>query len=478
MDSCDKITKIPGINTIFVPFNKQLQMETCIMKRQFWSILLCSLLMLLLAGCSHTHNFDEKVTRIDASCEEPGLIIQECRCGNEKQREILPLGHEYEVDAEVASSCQAEGYITYVCTRCHDSYTEATEHRKYTATELNDMYLESVGELVVYDKQGNCISLGSCFVYSQDGLLVTNYHVIEGGYSAEVTIGRRTYKISVVEAYDKLLDIAILKITANNLKPVKLCRLEHKTGETVYALGNSQGMTSTFTKGMITYSDRESGGVHYVQHDAAISSGSSGGPLINEYGEVIGINTLTLEDSQNLNFAIRVSEIGAIPYHWCIPMRDLYELERNAYQKVSTYLLEKGTYRPEFGTYLLMLDSFQDTSLGYKIWAEYVPDDAVIDCYLVIEDDFYTGILLDDTCSGSYDWYCFNNYNEMAGVVNAQTLTYDTRLAYDYTDITSHNNLESMRGTASIAVTIICDCITSSFQEIGVDAADFGFDNF
>ena len=180
------------------------------MKRLFGAILLSSLLVLSLAACSHTHNFDERQTTVEASCEEPGLKIQECRCGDQKHSQIPPLGHQYEIGEEVEPSCQVEGSITYVCVRCKHSYTEPTELRKYTATELNDMYLESVGELVVYDKQNKLISLGSCFVYTKDGMLVTNYHVIEGGYSAEITIGHRTYRVSSVVDYDKKLDLAIL----------------------------------------------------------------------------------------------------------------------------------------------------------------------------------------------------------------------------------------------------------------------------
>lgn len=448
------------------------------MKRQFWAILLCSLLTLLLAACSHTHNFDERQTTIEASCEEPGLIIEKCRCGSEKHQEIPPLEHEYKVDEEVESSCQTAGHITYVCTRCNDSYTEPTGQRRYTATELNEMYQDSVGELAVYDKKGNCISLGSFFVYSSDGLLITNYHVIEGACSAEATIGQRTYPITIVVAYDKEIDLAILKVLANDLKPAKVCRLEHKTGETVYALGNSQGLTSTFSKGMITYADRESEGVRYVQHDAAISSGNSGGPLINEYGEVIGINTFTVMDSQNLNFAIRVSEISRLSLYFGMPIKEFYEKELNAFQKLSRYLEENGTYRQEYGTYMLMLDTVQDGAFSYKIWAEDVPDEAAIDFFLAVNEDFYTVMRLDEGCSGSYDWFCFDDGYEVAGIVNAYTLTYDTQLAYDHTNVTYSDTLITMRGTASVAVTLICDCITSSFGKIGVTAADFGFVNF
>lgn len=445
------------------------------MKKQFGVLLLCSLLTLLLAACGHTHNFGEWQTIREASCEEPGLKIQECRCGAEKEREIPTLEHKYKVGEEVESSCQAAGQKTYVCTRCNDSYTEPMEQRKYTASELNEMYLESVGDLVVYDRKGNAISLGSCFVYSEDGLLITNYHVIEDGYFAEVTIGNITHNIQQVVAYDYLLDIAVLKIPVKNLKPATICDLNHKTGETVYALGNSQGLTSTFSKGMITYSDREYGGTHYVQHDAPISSGNSGGPLINEYGEVIGINTLTLEDSQNLNFAISISELDWLDYEEPLTMAEFYYEELNPYQKIAVHLEENGIYREEYGTYVLMLDTVQSPPYDYKIWAEYVPDKAVIDFFLSVNDDLHTVLSLDETRSGIYDWYCFDDNYEMAGRVIASKLTYREPLTYDYTNVTSSDMLESMREVASTSVRHICNCITARLGEIGVTAKLFGF---
>lgn len=448
------------------------------MKRLFGAILLSSLLVLSLAACSHTHNFDERQTTVEASCEEPGLKIQECRCGDQKHSQIPPLGHQYEISEEVEPSCQVEGSITYVCVRCKHSYTEPTELRKYTATELNDMYLESVGELVVYDKQNKQISLGSCFVYTKDGMLVTNYHVIEGGYSAEITIGHRTYRVSSVVDYDKKLDLAILKIPATNLQPVKICRLEHKTGETVYALGNSQGLTSTFSKGMITYSDRESEGVHYVQHDAAISSGNSGGPLINEYGEVIGINTWTLKDSQNLNFAIRIGQIGKLELGWARPMKEFYEKEHNnAYKRLSEYLLENGTYDREFGSYALTLDQVRGESFYYTVWVEYVPNQELLNLWFSANNDFHTVVQVDKRCSGRYDWYCFDEYYEVAGILKAETFTYDSTLPYDHNTTPSDYALEDMRKTAASGIGIVCDCVTAKLRKIGVTAYGFGFSN-
>ena len=434
--------------------------------------------MLLLAACSHQHDFGEWHTITAATCDTPGYKIQKCRCGQENSGSIPALGHKYKLIDEGVPSCQEEGYKAYECIKCKHSYRDPIEQDKFTATELNEKYLQSVGEIIVYNINREAISLGSCVVYSEDGLLITNYHVIEDGYCAEVIIGYRTYSTINVVAYDKQLDLAILKIAANNLQPATFCDLSHKTGETVYALGNSQGLAATFSKGMITYSDRESEGVHYVQHDAAISSGNSGGPLINEYGEVIGINTLTIMDSQNLNFAISISELDRLSYISPITITELYNQEYGAYRKTATYLLKNGTYRTDSGTYRLMMDTYQTASFAYTIWAEYIPNKDEIDFYLKTNDGLYTVIRLDNQCSGTYNWLCSDDCYLMSGTVIAQKVTSNTQLTYTYTNVTSNPLLENMLNAASASVLLICDCITYSFSRIGVTAADFGFVNF
>jgi S1-C subfamily serine protease len=132
------------------------------------------------------------------------------------------------------------------------SHTEAVALEKYSETEINDMYRDSVGKLFVYDEKGDFVSEGSCFVYSKDGWLITNYHVIRNGCVAEAIIGGHTYNVPVVIACDKAVDIALIKISATDLKPVTICKRVQRTGETVYALGSANGCEAIFTKGKIT----------------------------------------------------------------------------------------------------------------------------------------------------------------------------------------------------------------------------------
>ena len=78
------------------------------MKKRLLAILFCSLLTISLTACPHPHNYDHKQSRIEPTCEEPGLIIETCRCGEEKRTQLPVLEHQYEVEDELEASCQAD----------------------------------------------------------------------------------------------------------------------------------------------------------------------------------------------------------------------------------------------------------------------------------------------------------------------------------------------------------------------------------
>ena len=154
--------------------------------------------------------------------------------------------------------------------------------------------------------------LGSGF-FIDDNKIITNYHVIEGATSINVQLldGGKTYEIDSVLGYSEGLDIAILSVRVSG-EPLVKNKHGLNNGETVYAIGSSLGFTGTFTDGIVTNDSRVIGGVDYIQTNAAITNGNSGGPLLNAYGEVIGINTMQYVDGQNLNFAINISQIDKV----------------------------------------------------------------------------------------------------------------------------------------------------------------------
>ncbi|KKQ01769.1 MAG: putative serine protease do-like protein [Candidatus Roizmanbacteria bacterium GW2011_GWA2_36_23] len=164
-------------------------------------------------------------------------------------------------------------------------------------------------------------NIGSGFIISKDGLIITNKHVVSDSKATYKVLTNSNKKHDVVKIYrDPLNDLAILKIDTNGLKPIPLGESSNlKLGQLVIAIGTPLGeFTNTVTKGIISGLGRGitagsplEGFVekldNVIQTDAPINPGNSGGPLLNSKGQVIGINTAIAEEGQNIGFAIPVN---------------------------------------------------------------------------------------------------------------------------------------------------------------------------
>ncbi|MDE2400886.1 MAG: DegQ family serine endoprotease [Burkholderiales bacterium] len=141
--------------------------------------------------------------------------------------------------------------------------------------------------------------LGSGFILSTDGFVLTNAHVIDGADEVYVTLtDKREYKAKVVGA-DKRTDVAVVKIDAAKLPAVRIGDVSRlKVGEWVIAIGTPFGLENTVTSGIVSAKARDTGEeVRFIQTDVAVNPGNSGGPLINMRGEVVGINSQILSRS-------------------------------------------------------------------------------------------------------------------------------------------------------------------------------------
>lgn len=213
----------------------------------------------------------------------------------------------------------------YVSNRWFDETTKSTVTSSGTVTKdsvaLADVIKEvspSVVSITTSDQ-----SAGSGIVLSSDGLVMTNKHVAESDrveYSVVMSDGK-IYKNAKVLARDPYNDVAFLKVDAKGLKPAKLSDSDHYVvGQRVVAIGNALGQfQNTATEGIVSGYGRSiqagdgSGSTetltNLIQTDAAINPGNSGGPLVTSAGEVIGMNTATAGNAQNIGFAIPISEI-------------------------------------------------------------------------------------------------------------------------------------------------------------------------
>ncbi len=189
-----------------------------------------------------------------------------------------------------------------------------------SASVIAQKTLPSVVLIIAPDPNGETVTLGSGFFVTAD-IIATNYHVIENAseaYAKRLDISRQFTIVGSV-AIDEKNDLALLRVGGavrdnsdadlfdfKRPQPLSLAAgYEGEVGDDVYVVGNPEGYEGTFSKGIISALR----GNDYVQITAPISPGSSGGPVIDRFGQVIGIATLFNAEGQNLNFAVRVRKL-------------------------------------------------------------------------------------------------------------------------------------------------------------------------
>jgi serine protease Do len=159
-------------------------------------------------------------------------------------------------------------------------------------------------------------ALGSGVVVSPEGYVLTNNHVVDGATDVRVTLADKREVVAKVVGTDPKTDIAVLKIEANNLKPITIGDSSKvEVGDTALAIGDPFGVGQTVTKGIISATGRGNLGIEayedFLQTDAPINPGNSGGALINDRGELVGINTAIISHgsggSQGIGFAVPVN---------------------------------------------------------------------------------------------------------------------------------------------------------------------------
>jgi S1-C subfamily serine protease len=173
------------------------------------------------------------------------------------------------------------------------------------------------------------ISQGSGFIIADGGYIVTNAHVMEGATAAEIiTYDKKTHGGVLKLGEDKNMDIILLKISETEYNPLELEDSDNiQVGEKVIAIGNPLGLSFSVSGGIVSAVNREgeNGIAAYIQTDAALNSGNSGGPLIDTNGKVIGINNFKISDSENIGFALESNYIkkAVNDIYWKMNGKDL-----------------------------------------------------------------------------------------------------------------------------------------------------------
>jgi serine protease Do len=248
---------------------------------------------------------------------------------------IGALGTEYFMDSRENTVSTDEEASTNLYVAEEAAYIEEIQEAEETGNKLlpADIYKlaceETVSisvEMVSYDRFGNQIPStisGSGFIISDDGYILTNYHVVEeavlGGFHVTVTAYDGSVYIGRIAGADEDADVAVIKIEKENSRHVTLGNSEELTvGDEIFVVGNPYGMLEfSMTTGHISALDREiateenENALNMFQIDAAVYSGNSGGPVYNESGSVVGIVTAKYNSSgmEGIGFALPINDV-------------------------------------------------------------------------------------------------------------------------------------------------------------------------
>jgi S1-C subfamily serine protease len=179
--------------------------------------------------------------------------------------------------------------------------------------------IPSVITLVTYDNHNRELSQGSGFVLTRDGLAATNFHVLQDAYRAEATLGDgRLYHVLRVHGFDVGRDLVVFQLgkmrsgrveRPSGLRPLRLgASSEVKVGDRIATISSPKGLANTVSDGLVS-AIRDDEGERLIQISAPISPGSSGGPVFDAAGRVVGIATLQMSEGQNLNFATPIDSL-------------------------------------------------------------------------------------------------------------------------------------------------------------------------
>lgn len=329
----------------------------------------------------------------------------------------------------IMCGCESSGGSSSRKSSDNDSKKETKQ--EMDVTELAE-YVQARAVTISVTLENGGQSTGTGFFIDDCGTLVTCYHVIDGGKSIEIEItGGAKYAVQHIVDFNEMMDIAILKFDLEDTLYLDVFEDEAKTGETVYAVGSSLGfLDGTFSNGIISSVGREIGGVECLQTTAAISSGNSGGPLVNTRGEVLGINAFSYDSGENLNLAVKMSVMDNLKQDKNWNMNDYQEWYTKETSRSYTFHNSSGRYQKS------TVNTYQHIT-GRQFSEGMTADGDFVTSYrtdlLVYIYDYYPS---------EFDQY--TEYIKSIGFVCEETESDEDSTTYTYVNEMSNNDLSFM----------------------------------
>jgi len=273
-----------------------------------------------------------------------------------------------------------------------------------TAEQVYKKASPAVFFVEILDEKDNVLKTGSGFFISESGLAITNYHVVIGATFVRITTDDgKVFDVAGIYDYDWKMDAALIQIDGSGFPYLELADpTKLLTGATVYALGSPLGLQASFSRGIVSQALREVEGSQFIQLDAAISSGSSGGALLDSTGRAIGVTCATMLGAQNINLAV--------------PINFFAGLSVEKYVKLESILITTPYYNehfpaPDFGAFFDVYPFNVETSRGDTTYSYRLVDlpgdaDGIIDEYVhLVEQNFFDHVGFTTRSGTTYSRY-------------------------------------------------------------------------
>ena len=350
------------------------------------------------------------------------------------QNTILPLGHNCdEITVLEEALCNLDGTKRHSCSRanCDYYYDESYSLPIFDSSELYSNTVKYPGVIKTFDCFGEIMLEASAFVVSADGVIVTSNFKIDNAFSAVFILSENEYEVTEVLAFSEETNLAVLKIDATNLPYSNLCEREPVSGEKVYSVGAPGGAYDSIARGIISNADRNIYGYKFIQHDADMSAGYCGGPLVNRYGEVIGMNMGYLGE-EDVSLAVSIAELASLDYSTPMTFEEYGNVTFTPIERIKDWVLKySNVYGSDSNAYAIYGDTFC-YALGYDL----VQNVSFVEGIWITEDGYELRVrVFLDNADGTYK-YCGTLVgggmsNETYGFIDAATYTAETILEYD-----------------------------------------------
>lgn len=277
--------------------------------------------------------------------------------------------------------------------------------RELSSDEIFKKCSPAVFYVEVYDKNGQALGSGSGFFIDSDGTAVTNYHVIEGIYSAKIKRSDTGTVHNVLGVYDynAARDWAIIKVDGKDFPYLEIDESPVSGGQTIYTIGSPIGLDNTMSEGLVSNPNRMLDNIPYIQISAPTSQGSSGGALINKLGKVVGITSAGFVEGQNLNLALPISIIKGYnkttphPFSALLPQEDdmplgnidldVYPENERAFEILKMWLYNNYNRMVEWGP--AVITTWQTDEVEQTVMLSYNENRKRIEiCYMEYGSDY------------------------------------------------------------------------------------------